>query len=168
MKRANSRLRHWFTKMWRPPLVRLGDGRGSRSLLAEFTDQRLRRDDAVGQYKNDLPKDLQFCGRVIVQVEDVWNDARTRGTPLDGEIMNRLAIYERSEGGYVAEQLRYNPRVIFVGRSFSQSEPLPLMSRAREFDTFTEAMAWISAGPLVAEGNLASLFAEAIAHSGHR
>ncbi len=98
-------------------------------------------------------------------MEAAGNDARTRGTPLDGEIVNRLAIYERSEGGYVAEQLRYNPRVILVGRSFSQSEPLPLMSRAREFDTVTEAMSWIEAEPLVAEGNLTSLFAEAITHS---
>lgn len=150
--------------MWRPRPARLGDGRECRR-LAEFTDQGLRRDDAVGQYKNDLPKDLQFCGRIFVQAEDVWNDARTRGTPLDGEIVNRLTIYEKSNGSYVAEQLRYNPRVILVGRSFSQSAPLPLMSRAREFDTISKAMAWIEAGPLIAEGNLRSLFAEAIARS---
>lgn len=136
--------------------------RGGRQSLwtrsPTFEDIGLRQDDADGIYNNSLVKDLEFRGRVILHVEGVWNDARTRGTRFDGEIFERLAIYETATKKYVAEQLRYNPRVLFTGPPVSSGDALPFMSKARQFDSFEEATAWIRSGPLIPGGNLTLLF----------
>jgi hypothetical protein len=115
----------------------------------------LRRNDPAPSYSNSLEKDLCFSGRVILKVEEIWNNELTLGTRLDGEIVNRVAIYERADGGYVAEQLRFNPRVIFNPHARGDlSKRIPFMSLAEEFRTVDAALAWIQQGMLIREGDL--------------
>jgi hypothetical protein len=123
----------------------------------------LRRNDPPPAYDNTLEKDLEFFGRILLRVEDVWNNDLIRETSLDGEIFNRLAIYERLNGGYVAEQLRYNPRVI-INPNFNadESKQIPFTSFAQKFATLDGAIAWIRNGILFDEGQLCDLFEEEI------
>ncbi len=122
----------------------------------------LRRNDPSPTYRNTLDKDLRFWGRILIDVEDVWNDDRTRGTRFDGEIFNRLAIYKKASGNrdktYVGEQLRYNPRVLCMLPEFTSSDDLPFMSLAEEFNQFDDVVDWIAAGPLITEGHLRDAF----------
>ncbi len=122
----------------------------------------LRRNDPSPTYQNTLDKDLRFWGRILIEVEDVWNDDRTRGTRFDGEIYNRLAIYKKASGNrdktYVGEQLRYNPRALCIYPEFSSLDDLPFMSLAEEFNQFDDVVDWIAAGPLITEGHLRDAF----------
>lgn len=122
----------------------------------------LRRNDPPGCYDSTLEKNLVFRGRIVIEVEDTWNDERTLGTNLDGEILNRIAIYASSAGGdgkrFVGEQCRYNPRVILKSPEIVASGGLPLMSLAEEFDEFDRAVSWILAGPLIEHGQIRGAF----------
>lgn len=83
---------------------------------------------------------LHFRGIELLSVEKPWNDIDTRGTHLDGEILNRVALYgvleaadsprkgNRTVTAIVAEINRYNPRVIMLlpGRLTFGPNPLPL------------------------------------------
>ena len=124
----------------------------------------LRRNDPSPTYRNTLDKDLQFWGRILIEVEDVWNDDRTRGTRFDGEIYNRLAIYKKASGNrdktYVGEQLRSNQNeiVLMIPPEIWSSGGLPFMSLAEEFNRFDDVVDWIVAGPLITEGHLRDAF----------
>lgn len=92
---------------------------------------------------------------------DDCTDACVRGTWYEGEIESTVAIYETYEpdaAGYVAAQRRFNRRVMWRD---PENSP-PFMEIAREFETLAEAIAWIEAGPLITEGKLSTLFAEAV------
>lgn len=92
---------------------------------------------------------------------DDCTDARVRGTTYEGEIQSTVAIYEtyaQESAGYVAAQRRFNPRVLLI----DPENPPPFMEIAREFETLAEAIVWIEAGPLITEGELRALFAEAV------
>lgn len=118
-------------------------------------------------------RDLSFEGRLLIEVEDAWNDAETVGTYLVGEIVNRLAIYEKEpvklafrrpqQGArFVAEQARYNPRVILKPPRRVRRAPIPFFSKAVELNSFDQAVAWIEAGELIAEGQLREKFTDKV------
>ena len=132
----------------------------------------LRSDDPVPG-SNEHVADLCFEGRLLIEVEDVWNDAETLGTYLDGEIVNRLAVYERAMASrafrrpqqgvrFVAEQARYNPRAILNPPRGARRAPIPFFSKAVESESFEHAVAWIEAGELIAEGQLRQKFADEV------
>jgi len=126
-----------------------------------FEKVALWRDNGVRQSNDRAPKDLVFIGRLILGALDDCTDARVRGTPYEGEIESTVAIYETYEpdaAGYVAAQRRFNPRVLLI----DPDNPPPFVEIAREFETLAEAIAWIEAGPLITEGKLRTLFAEAV------
>jgi len=126
----------------------------------------LRSYDPIRGSNPPIP-DLHFIGVLILGVEGVWNDIETRGTYLDGKIMNRIAIYKTNglipfksgmkDGKYIAEQCRYNPIVILDPRRLS-ANPIPFFSRAIEFDSLERAIEWIENSSLIDDGNLRKKF----------
>jgi hypothetical protein len=125
----------------------------------------LSSDKPPGTYNNTCEKDLRFRGWILVEVENIWKDERTTGTRFDGEILNRLAIYETCAAGkvkpFVGEQLRYNPRVLLL-LPFQQGD-LPFMSLAGEFDSFDDAVEWIEAGQMIHGSGLRGAFEKDVA-----
>lgn len=127
----------------------------------------MRSNDPQGRYNNTLPKDLVFRGRTLLEVEDVWNDQRTYGTRFDGEIHNRLAIYEALDPPrYIAEQLRYNGRVLLLDPEMVHDHPLPFLSFSQRFATLEEAVNWIARSEMISEGSLRDVFVVELARLG--
>lgn len=111
---------------------------------------------------------LRFEGLPLLEIEEVWNDADTAGTYLDGEILNRVAIYReyqktwfghwRPGAAYFAEEVRYNPRVCLIPPNRIKENPIPRFSRASGFSSFEEAIRWVRQGSLVSEGTIGKSF----------
>jgi hypothetical protein len=121
---------------------------------------------------------LHFAGVELLAIEEVWNDTDTRGTRLDGEILNRIALYgviDSTETGCMhwfrslgrrrqsvkfaqiaAEVRRYNPRVVFLppGRERNGPNPLPLYSKARQFVDLQAARDWLECDAMLDEGTM--------------
>ncbi len=126
------------------------------------TPQRieLRSDEPPPTGTNTSQPDLVFLGVALLEVEREWSGVR--GDPLDGEILDRVAIYRDvglsrlvpSQIGkpYVAEERRYNLRAIFV------PDPLPLLSRSRRFETLPIAADWLRDGFLLEDAELRQEF----------
>ena len=121
------------------------------------------RHAAPGTFGNSTPNDLFFRGRIQIEVEDVWNDERTRGTRLDGEIFSRISIYTKvgsaASKAFVGEQVRKNQRAILLTPEIVSSGGLPFLSMAKEFEGFSDVVDWIYGGPLIDDGQLRTLFA---------
>jgi hypothetical protein len=100
------------------------------------------------------------------------------GTHLDGEILNRVALYGVLEAAdaprmrwyprlrrrqsepavttIVAEINRYNPRVILLLPRRGTLEPrqLPLYSKAQRFSDLRQARDWLEGDPMLSEGTI--------------
>lgn len=128
-------------------------------------DYRFNSGDPSKPHDNIHGKDLQFHGWILIEVENIWNDERTRGTRFDGEIVNRLAIYEKCKGKkvkpFIGEQCRYNPRALLL-LPFQKGD-LPFISLVRDFDSFDETVAWIAAGEMIESSGLRSVFEKDVA-----
>jgi len=117
---------------------------------------------------------LRFSGRELLVVEEVWITDETRGTSLDGEIINRVALYgvagpapngplswfqcmRRRPGidlsTVVAEVTRYHPRVVVLPPDRQRGGPLqlPLYSLAQIFDDLQPARAWLEGNPMLGD-----------------
>jgi hypothetical protein len=105
---------------------------------------------------------LHFSGVELLVVEEVWNDSDTRGTGLDGEILNRVALYGVVDlpathfQAVIAEVARYHPRVIMLPprRRTDGPSPLPLYSMARRFVDLQQARGWLEHEPILHEGTI--------------
>lgn len=118
---------------------------------------------------------LHFSGVTLFEAEEVWNDSGTAGTWLDGEILNRVAIYgvirakvrrqlrwiyqkttQPTPEAFVGEVARYNPRVFFAlpGRPWGGPNRIPFFARAGQFLSLRLAIESILKEPLIAEGSL--------------
>lgn len=156
-----------FNRMWRRHMQThaaqgsLGGICGPLGGQCAFEKVALWRDDGVRRHNDEAPKDLVFIGRRILGAMDDCTDTRVRGTSYAGEIVSTVAIYKAYEpnaAGYVAAQCRFNLRPILI----NPKNPPPFLEIGREFETLAEAIAWIEAGPLITEGKLRTLFAEAV------
>jgi len=119
----------------------------------------LRSDEPPPAGSNTSKPDLIFKGTTLLELERAWTGAR--GTRLEGEIFDRVAVYRSAgatrrwllrSGFYVAEERRYNPRVILA------PDPIPLLSRARKFDSLQAAVVWLREGTLLEDAELRSEF----------
>jgi len=111
---------------------------------------------------------LHFSGIELLSIEETWNDIDTIGTHLDGEILNRVALYSvlkaadspregnRTVTAIVAEINRYNPRVIVLLPLKGTFEPrrLPLYSKAQRFSDLRQARDWLECDPMLSEGTI--------------
>jgi hypothetical protein len=120
---------------------------------------------------------LRFSGFALLVIEETWNNADTRGTYLDGELMNRVALYgvvdsvstrrlrwyqtlnrrrSRDACYVVAEVARYNPRVclMLTDRVIGGFVSLPLYSRARQFLDLQLARDWLEGDPILDDGTI--------------
>jgi hypothetical protein len=111
---------------------------------------------------------LRFLGIELLSVEETWNDIDTVGTHLDGEILNRVALYgvlqtadsprkgNPAVTAIMAEINRYNPRVIVLlpGRLKSGPNPLPLYSKAQRFSDLRQARDWLEDDSMLGEGTI--------------
>jgi hypothetical protein len=111
---------------------------------------------------------LHFRGIELLSVEEPWNDIGTIGTHLDGEILNRVALYGVLKAArsprkgipavtaIVAEITRYNPRMILLLPRRGTLEPrqLPLYSKAQRFSDLRQARAWLESDPMLTEGTI--------------
>jgi hypothetical protein len=67
---------------------------------------------------------LNFTGVKLLLIEDVWNSSETRGTYLDGKIMNRVALYGAVDsacagrvGWFQTLHRRHDSATVTYGRS---------------------------------------------------
>ena len=115
----------------------------------------------AGDQRTD-EKPLRFHGHVVLHIQVVWNNELTRGTRIDGEIYNRLSIYKKSSKGYVAEQYRFNDRVIVLSpelvRLAAANQGVPFISLAEEFLTLEEAIDWIRQGDIYQDDQVPQIF----------
>jgi hypothetical protein len=122
----------------------------------------LRSDDPTPHGSNTHKADMVFEGLLLLQLEQVWNDDTTRGTHLDGEIFERVAIYRepgkrrflrpRAPDRFIAEESRYNLRVIF--NPHGADNPIPFFSRAKRFQSLELAAEWLLSGNVASHGAL--------------
>jgi hypothetical protein len=117
---------------------------------------------------------IRFSGVELLVVEEVWNTDETRGTSLDGEIMNRVALYGVVDSVYtgqlrwfqrmrvrqrsdvstvIAEVSRYNPRVVMLAPDRHRGGPIqvPLYSLAQQFDDLQQARVWLEGDPMLGD-----------------
>ena len=148
-ERVNQRLIHRLFDTprtdwpWLPRLFSAKELNLSRHVPEGLRRFELRSNDPPSHGSNSHPGDLIFYGATIFEAERVWNNEETRGTSLDGEILDRIAIYQelgrdnmQSDQIY-AEISRYNPRVIVSGTTqipfFSYVKGFPSVNRAAEY-----------------------------------
>lgn len=137
--------------------------RASLPVLRQDMEIRLRSNDPPPSGNNTQEADLVFSGEVVFEIEEAWNDDKSRGTPLDGEVFDRIALYRVANNKsylgiskadtYVAEMSRYNPRVIINPRALS-GNPIPFFSFAKGFTNVEEASRWLFEGELASNDGM--------------
>ena len=105
--------------------------------------------DPLPHARNTHEHDLVFDGEILFQAEVEWVNESIRGTNLEGEIFEGMAIYripataDDAKEEFVAEQFRTNWRVI-VNSSLS----IPFFSSAKKFSSLDGAIQWLKSGNL--------------------
>jgi len=110
-------------------------------------------------------RDFHFRGRKLFQIERLWNDQFTVGSHLDGEIFERVALYNRTRSlhpisflkinSLVVQLERTNHRAIYiVGRTVNDENPIPFFSISREFFSEKSALIFIARFQLFPVSNI--------------